>query len=66
MMKTKTPARNARTAKQEVANVGSSNQLPDYLKGEAAAKEKEASHLVGALDDMEYHLAHWANRRDFY
>lgn len=36
------------------------------LKAEAAAKEKEAAHLIGALDDMEYQMAHWANRRDFY
>jgi hypothetical protein len=36
------------------------------LQAEAAKKEKEAAHLSGALDDMEYQLAHWANRRDFY
>ena len=36
------------------------------LKESAAAKEKEANHLIGALDDLEYQLAHWANRRDFY
>ncbi len=30
------------------------------------AKSAEKAHLVGAVDDMEYHLAHWANRRDFY
>ena len=35
------------------------------LKSEASKKEAEASHLVGALDDMEYHLAHWATRMDF-
>ncbi len=35
------------------------------LKAEAEQKLNEASHLVGALDDMEYHLAHWANTPDF-
>lgn len=36
------------------------------LDAELHAKQQERTHLVGALDDMEYHLAHWANRRDFY
>ena len=36
------------------------------LKAEAEAKEKEAAHLIGAKDDLEYQMAHWANRRDFY
>jgi len=36
------------------------------LKSDSAAKEKEAAHLIGALDDMEYQLAHWPNRQDFY
>ena len=35
------------------------------LKSEVAQKDAEAAHLVGALDDMEYQLAHWANRMDF-
>ena len=35
------------------------------LKVEADNKVREANHLVGALDDMEYQLAHWANRTDF-
>jgi hypothetical protein len=26
----------------------------------------EKAHLVGAMDDLEYQLAHWANRTDFY
>lgn len=29
------------------------------------AKHAEASHLTGAMDDMEYQIAHWANRMDF-
>ncbi len=36
------------------------------LKADASAKETEAAHLIGAMDDMEYHLAHWATRRDFF
>ncbi len=36
------------------------------LRAEADAKTKEATHLIGALDDHEYHVAHWTNRRDFY
>ncbi len=28
-------------------------------------KAAEKAHLVGAIDDMEYQLAHWANRTDF-
>ncbi len=36
------------------------------LKSEAQAREAEATHLIGALDDMSYNEAHWANRRDFY
>jgi hypothetical protein len=36
------------------------------LQHEIDKKSKEAAHLVGAMDDMEYQLAHWANRRDFY
>lgn len=35
------------------------------LKAEAEAKQKEAAHLIGALDDMEYNVSHWANRMDF-
>ena len=35
------------------------------LKAESIKKEEEAKHLLGALDDMEYHLAHWATRMDF-
>ena len=31
-----------------------------------AAQQHEKTHLVGAIDDMEYQIAHWANRRDFY
>ena len=34
-------------------------------KATAEAKEQEAKHLIGALDDMDYHLAHWANTMDF-
>ena len=36
------------------------------LEAEANAKNAERAHLLGALDDMAYHQAHWANRRDFY
>ncbi len=37
------------------------------LEAEATQKFEEKKHLVGALDDMEYHLAHWgAARRDFF
>lgn len=36
------------------------------LTAESDAKASEVKHLVGALDDMEYHHAHWANRRDFF
>ena len=35
------------------------------LEADATQKMAEKAHLVGALDDMEYHLAHWANRNDF-
>lgn len=30
-----------------------------------AQKGGEKAHLMGALDDMEYQMAHWANRMDF-
>ena len=36
------------------------------LKNTVAQKDAEAKHLIGAMDDMEYQMAHWANRRDFY
>ncbi len=36
------------------------------LQADVVAKDAEAKHLVGAMDDMEYHLAHWATRRDFF
>ena len=35
------------------------------LKSDYEKKQAEAAHLIGALDDMEYHLAHWATRMDF-
>ncbi len=35
------------------------------LDAEVNAKSAEKAHLIGALDDMEYQLAHWANRMDF-
>ena len=41
------------------------NNRVGALRAEAEAKSREAAHLVGALDDMEYQLAHWANRTDF-
>jgi hypothetical protein len=41
-------------------------QRVDNLNAEIQAKSMEKTHLVGAMDDMEYHLSHWANRRDFY
>ncbi len=36
------------------------------LDAEISAKTNERIHLAGAKDDMNYHTAHWANRRDFY
>ena len=36
------------------------------LEQEVAQKTHEKTHLIGAIDDMEYQWAHWANRRDFY
>lgn len=36
------------------------------LLSESKAKEAEAKHLIGARDDLEYQMAHWANRHDFY
>lgn len=36
------------------------------LTGEAEAKMAEAKHLIGAKDDLEYNMVHWANRHDFY
>ncbi len=36
------------------------------LDSEIEQKKHERIHLGGALDDMNYHHAHWANRRDFY
>ncbi len=35
------------------------------LNHETDQKLAEKSHLVGAMDDMEYQMAHWANRPDF-
>ncbi len=35
------------------------------LESEATQKMAEKAHLMGAMDDMEYQLAHWANRTDF-
>ncbi len=35
------------------------------LEAEVNAKSSEKAHLVGALDDMEYQIAHWGNRTDF-
>lgn len=34
-------------------------------RAEAERATKEADHLNGAKDDMEYHIAHWANTMDF-
>lgn len=28
--------------------------------------DQEERHLIGALDDLEYQMAHWGNRTDFY
>ncbi len=36
------------------------------LSHDLQAKEAEKTHLVGAMDDMEYQMAHWANRPDFH
>lgn len=35
------------------------------LEAEASQKMAEKAHLVGAMDDMEYQISHWANRMDF-
>ncbi len=35
------------------------------LEAEVSSKAAEKAHLVGAMDDMEYQSAHWANRMDF-
>ena len=40
-------------------------QRVSALTADAMKKSEEAKHLTGALDDMEYHLAHWATRMDF-
>ncbi len=34
-------------------------------EAEVNQKSAEKAHLMGALDDMEYQMAHWANRADF-
>ena len=36
------------------------------LSNEINAKTGERTHLIGAMDDLEYQTAHWANRTDFY
>ena len=36
------------------------------LRAERLQKDQEERHLIGAVDDLEYQMAHWANRRDFY
>ena len=40
-------------------------QRVSALQADSGKKAEEAKHLIGALDDMEYHLAHWATRMDF-
>ena len=35
-------------------------------RNKRVALENEEKHLIGALDDMEYNIAHWGNRTDFY
>ncbi len=36
------------------------------LTHETDQKLAEKAHLVGAMDDMEYQIAHWGNRNDFH
>jgi hypothetical protein len=36
------------------------------LQASVKKNEDEARHLVGAMDDMDYQMSHWANRHDFY
>ena len=36
------------------------------LNNDIVAKSGEKTHLIGALDDLEYQTAHWANTLDFY
>ena len=48
------------------ARVNELKQRIASLSNDVAQKDSEKKHLIGAVDDMEYHLAHWANRRDFY
>lgn len=36
------------------------------VRSERLRLEGEEKHLVGALDDLEYNMAHWGNRTDFY
>jgi hypothetical protein len=36
------------------------------LDNEVSQKSAEKAHLIGALDDMEYQIAHWANTPDFF
>ena len=36
------------------------------LNNDLVNKEAEKRHLVGAVDDLEYQMAHWANRPDFH
>ena len=40
------------------------NRIND-LANKAASAQSEKAHLVGALDDLEYMTAHWANTTDF-
>jgi hypothetical protein len=49
--------------------IARSQELHERINNCRNAKNKndaEEKHLVGALDDLEYQLAHWGNRSDFY
>ncbi len=57
---------NSRQWRKYYARQGELKERIARLDQEIQVKSHEKTHLVGALDDMEYQVAHWANRRDFY
>ena len=49
--------------------IARSQELHGRINDCRSKKQKwdaEEKHLVGALDDLEYQMAHWGNRTDFY
>ena len=57
---------NSRQWRKYYARTQELQQRIAKLDAELQAKQNERVHLNGALDDMNYHRSHWANRRDFY